>query len=269
MSRTSYLPKLTIEKVLTDYTIETSVLIHVGAHLVQEAEIYNAHKFEKVIWVEAFPPVYDLAREKLEKYNNQTILQAVCWSQPEVEIPFHVSKGQFSSSALDMKWHKIFWPGSGMVETLNIKSTTLDIISKSESSISVLNIDVQGAELEVLKGGIATLTKCEYIFLEISLRELYKNQPLFHDIHNFLTLKNFQLLDYEINPETGDGSSLYANRDKVKAHSKDIDLKQLNVNFKINKAEILSRWVDYLKFRSVLFIRNLWRKIRGKEIVPN
>ena len=55
-----------------------------------------------------------------------------------------------------------------------------------------LKIDVQGFELEVLKG--TDLNQIQYIYLEGSYLKIYKNQPLIKDIKKFLNIRNFKLI---------------------------------------------------------------------------
>ena len=263
-----YVPWLTVQKVILEHEIGTDAVIHVGAHLVQEAPVYEQHNFRKVIWVEALPQVANAARRILKDFSKHELIQAVCWSEPDVEIPFNISRGLFSSSALAMKSHKLIWPGSKILETVILKSTTLDKIAVNEQEISLLNIDVQGAELEVLKGGFNTLKKTDFIFLEVALVKLYEDQPLFAEIHNLLCEVGFGLLEFEINPETGDGSAFYANPQRTKEIHFDLELNQLPREFKIDKLEVASRWINYLGFRAKLGVRNIWRKFSGKEKVP-
>ena len=46
--------------------------------------------------------------------------------------------------------------------------------TRHESSYNFLNMDVQGYELEVLKGGTTTLEKIEYVMTEVNRAEVYK-----------------------------------------------------------------------------------------------
>jgi hypothetical protein len=54
-----------------------------------------------------------------------------------------------------------------------------------------LKIDVQGYELNVLRGAEKTLIDVDIILIETSFYELYKNQPLFKDIYDFLSNRGF------------------------------------------------------------------------------
>ena len=66
-------------------------------------------------------------------------------------------------------------------------------LSNAELTDSFLKIDVQGYELEVLRGLRNKITLIKYIFIELSHIELYKNQPLFTEVLDFLKKKNFIL----------------------------------------------------------------------------
>ncbi|MEO0412395.1 MAG: FkbM family methyltransferase [Pseudomonadota bacterium] len=55
-----------------------------------------------------------------------------------------------------------------------------------------LKIDVQGTELEVLKG-VGALNEIDFIYVELSFVALYRDQALFEDVHAFLNDKGFSL----------------------------------------------------------------------------
>ena len=58
--------------------------------------------------------------------------------------------------------------------------------------VNFLNIDIQGYELEALKGCTRVLKdEIEYIFIEISRKPLYKNMSLVEQIDYFLCCYDF------------------------------------------------------------------------------
>jgi FkbM family methyltransferase len=82
--------------------------------------------------------------------------------------------------------------------TLDIETTTLDAFCKSEgiTEIDFLQIDVQGADLDVLKGAYSILANSVLsIQIEVEFSSLYINQPLFTDIDIFLRNEGFSLFD--------------------------------------------------------------------------
>ena len=56
----------------------------------------------------------------------------------------------------------------------------------------LVKLDVQGYELEILKGFGRFLNQCNWIICEISFEEYYKKQALYHDIASFLQDHGFQ-----------------------------------------------------------------------------
>jgi FkbM family methyltransferase len=69
-----------------------------------------------------------------------------------------------------------------------IDTITLDdfIEDNNIGSVDFIKIDVQGAELDIFKGGKKTLDNVLKIICEVEFVHHYENQPLFGDICNFL-----------------------------------------------------------------------------------
>lgn len=97
-----------------------------------------------------------------------------------------------------------------------ISLTTLDSEISSEAIIEVLKMDVQGYELEVLKGASSTLARTKVIVFEVNNHQGFKNAPTYFDIDSFLRLHNFVLYDmYPNHRENGklmDWDSIYVNQ---------------------------------------------------------
>lgn len=87
---------------------------------------------------------------------------------------------------------------AGLDFSIEIETTTLDQFCKMENvaNIDFLQIDVQGADLDVLKGAINILSKSVLgVQIEVEFSEIYKGQPLFADVDSFMRQQNFTLLD--------------------------------------------------------------------------
>ena len=74
-----------------------------------------------------------------------------------------------------------------------LKTTTLDqFLSENQiKSVDFIKIDVQGAELEIFKGGKRALKEVLKIVCEVQFVPIYKNQPLFGDICRYLSDNDF------------------------------------------------------------------------------
>jgi FkbM family methyltransferase len=122
-----------------------------------------------------------------------------------------IFKNEFlpSSSLLSMaEVHKTIFPYTreSKPETIFIK--TLDSMSDQIEYLSrvLLKVDVQGFELEVLKGAKQSLKSIAIIIIETSYLELYESQPLFDDIYTFLKDSGFIYygnFDQMPDPKTG------------------------------------------------------------------
>jgi hypothetical protein len=69
-------------------------------------------------------------------------------------------------------------------ETVNVEK--LDNIPFDRSKYNMINIDVQGAELEVFKGAVNTLRHIDIIYAEVNTEEVYKGCALMDEIDSFL-----------------------------------------------------------------------------------
>jgi len=75
--------------------------------------------------------------------------------------------------------------------------TTLDksIINTPFTKADFIKIDTQGYELEILKGAEKTMQQAEFILLEVSLIDIYKNCPMVAEVMAFMQSKGFVLYD--------------------------------------------------------------------------
>ncbi|MBF0483604.1 MAG: FkbM family methyltransferase [Candidatus Omnitrophica bacterium] len=84
-----------------------------------------------------------------------------------------------------------------VIKSIKIQTETLDnqLRKNSISEIDFIKIDTQGYELPILKGGRECLNNVIGLELEVEFASLYKNQPLFNEVDNFIREKGFELFD--------------------------------------------------------------------------
>lgn len=98
--------------------------------------------------------------------------------------------------------------------SVDIETTTLDTFCQSEGidEIDFLQIDVQGADLNVLKGAASILQKSTLaIQIEVEFSHLYTNQPLFADVDAYLRNRDFTLFDLASSYRLRSGSPIQSN----------------------------------------------------------
>jgi FkbM family methyltransferase len=88
-----------------------------------------------------------------------------------------------------------------------VEISTLDNELPFDQHVNVIKIDVQGYELEVLRGGIHTLKRTDIVLLEMQNHKLYKDAPEYYDLDIFLRENGFSL--YNIIPSIRQSKKLY------------------------------------------------------------
>jgi FkbM family methyltransferase len=172
-------------------------IIHVGANGGQESDLYYNRGNPKVIFIEASPFVMPHLINRISKYPNQIAIQALVTDKDGGEYDFLCDKnnaGQ-SSSLFDFHLHTKMFPKVVMGESVKLIGKTLPTLLK-ENNINLeeykhINMDVEGAELLVLKGAVDILNNFETIILEASDFEARKGQPFLKDIEEFMSNHNF------------------------------------------------------------------------------
>lgn len=86
-----------------------------------------------------------------------------------------------------------------VVDVREVNTVTLDnLIGASDlNRIDFLNIDTQGSEMEIFKGGGRTLKDVLCIEAELHLKPLYKGQSLYYEIESYLREQGFEVYDID------------------------------------------------------------------------
>lgn len=108
----------------------------------------------------------------------------------------HLSGRDDSSSLLPIcELQSVMHPGTEEVAQIRVEVKPLDqILSPNDlMTPALLKIDVQGAEMEVLKGCASLLPSFDHIYVELSFVEFYFGQPLCHEVITYLAERNFSL----------------------------------------------------------------------------
>jgi len=179
-----------------EYLRQITGVIHVGANLGQEREIYDKHGLH-VVWVEPIPEVFEKLKTNIEGFSKQRAFQYLVTDRDGGDYEFHVANNNgASSSILEMKHHREVWPNIDYVGILALKSVTLAALCEKEridlSQYQALIMDTQGSELMVLKGGISLLPFFKFIKTEAPDFEAYAGCCQLADIGAFMEQQGFE-----------------------------------------------------------------------------
>lgn len=207
--------QLPIDLLLEDFDIRPITVVHAGANLCQERQYYKDHDVQSVLWIEAIPEVALQAGQMLEDFPEQEIVQAVLWSSSGSELEFNItSNNGESSSVLDLKWHEAMHPSITSEIKIKVKTSMLDeVISHHFNGhipeISLLVLDLQGAEFDVLLGADETLRNTLAIHTEVSTVEMYKTQKLMEEVVELLATYGFTLIRHDLSESVHSGDALF------------------------------------------------------------
>lgn len=201
------------ELVKTYFTKPITGVLHVGAHLAEEAHLYDAYGVENVWWVEGNPKGIDKLTFALRPYPKQRVIQALIFEEDGVEKDFFITNYDgMSSSIYEFGTHKVFAPDVSFVDQVKLSTRTIDSIIKENNirEINLINLDLQGAELPALKGAVNLLSEIDYILTEVNKAEVYKNCTQVRDLDSFL--EEFTRVETFWVGDQGWGDALYVRK---------------------------------------------------------
>ncbi len=172
------------------FLTEVSGVVHVGANIGQEREIYNQFGLN-VIWIEPIPNVFEQLKNNLKGYNNQQAIQALITDVENKTYEFYIANNNGASSSIyELKDHKDIWPDINYTKSISLNSITLTSLFKRESidasKYQALIMDTQGSELLVLNGSLPILKHFKYVKTEVADFESYKGCCTLSQMRDFM-----------------------------------------------------------------------------------
>lgn len=197
-----------IPDVFEKHNYQPKGIIHIGAHMCEEREIYARAGCgdDKVLWIEGNPNIVDNVKRTLPSTVN--IASAIITNAP-CTVTFNISNNGQSSSYRDFALHSVHHPHVVYVDKMELPAYTLPgflgIRGESMEKYDTLMMDIQGAEYDVLLGSEEILSKFRAIYMEVNTGEVYKGCGLLSDIEALLEKHSFKLVDINMTPyEWGD-----------------------------------------------------------------
>ena len=172
-------------------------IIHIGAHMCEEREIYEKVGCDdtKVVWIEANPRLCQFISQRfptVHVYNGLI-------SDKEEDVDFIVTNNGQSSSFLELKEHRKEHPEVYEVGRIKLKTTTLpELLNRHSIDVTkydCLMMDIQGAELYALRGMKDLLSSFRLVYLEVNTKEIYAGCGRLSDIIDLLQPHGFVMRD--------------------------------------------------------------------------
>lgn len=192
---------LNLSSIHDEFRVPKKGIIHIGAHFGNEIKDYNEIGYKNVIFVEPSSQTFKILKSNVELLNKDKdcriifINKAFGSSIGEIEMFIETANQGQSSSILEPCFHLVQYPNITFTSKEIIQLTTLNDEIQNYDDYNLLNIDVQGYELEVLKGSTNILPNIDFINTEVNKVEVYKNCALINQIDEFLSQYDFIKID--------------------------------------------------------------------------
>jgi FkbM family methyltransferase len=187
-------------------------VLHVGAHLGEERQDYLQWKWDPIVWVEANPYLAGQLELIVDK-SREMVVSGAAWNISGQMLDLQIMNNTQTSSLFeftDFDHH----PNFERTEVVKVHSIALkDVIERADKLLGTkpdyLHLDIQGSELEALKGLGSYLFGFKVIYTEVAIREVYSGQPLLPEIEAYLAKFGFKRVFTRMVPFEGWGDAVF------------------------------------------------------------
>jgi FkbM family methyltransferase len=168
-----------------------------GADGVTAIKFHEEFKNSNILVFEPLKDNIEILKKNISSFNRITLYPIALGSEKK-QTHINITKRITSSSILNINTSefKDDYMSSQLVpesiETINIDM--IDNLISKDQHVSIIKLDVQGYELEVLKGAINTLNNTDLIMIELQNHKMYEGAPMYYDLDEFLRNNGFDLL---------------------------------------------------------------------------
>lgn len=155
---------------------EARTLVHVGAHLAEEHDLWVSLGFRSIVYVEAIPELAASLRARFSDDPSVRVLQAVVSERSGERAAFRINTPTYTSSLLELtSLTTDTYPEIERHAELEVLTVSLeDLLASASVSPSVLVIDVQGSEGAVLSGLGCLWESIDLLIVECQHQTLYE-----------------------------------------------------------------------------------------------
>ena len=179
---------------VSQFNCTVNGVIHVGGHIGVELGVYKDQGVRNLIMFEPQKHCFDQIVERSNEMGMDVKLVNKGLGNTTGEMEIISEPTGLCGSLLNPKevynfpdLHKERWTHREMVEVVK-----MDDEIPEDHTYNFLNMDTQGYELEVLRGGLRTLEKIDYIYTEVNKVEVYEDNALVEEIDEFLNGYNMK-----------------------------------------------------------------------------
>jgi FkbM family methyltransferase len=185
---------LDFDYVYEKYNLNVSGLLHIGGHYGGELQKYKSHNIDNIVLFEPLSSNFSVLSEAVKNIGGNVVAHQVALGNGNRKVTMNISSNEAqSSSILTPKVHLTAHPEVSFNGTEEVEMKKLDDYDYKDYNMIV--VDVQGYELEVLKGASKTLHNIDYIYCEVNRDEVYEDNARVEEIDDFLSTYGFKRVE--------------------------------------------------------------------------
>lgn len=219
-----HFPLYTILKKVQGPQINT--IVHVGAHLGQEINLYQDLNPRRVVWIEGDPDIVPRLKETIRNHGNgktqHVVINALVTDRENDTAALRRFNNEGLSSSIFPPTALLHETFAGIDETGEVHRATTRTLESllrengvTPEEVTAVVVDIQGAELLCLRGMGPYLDAVPFLEVEISTLPIYDGAPSFEALDGYLKEQGFRA----ISPVRPHGNMVYVNPRFVKNES--------------------------------------------------
>jgi FkbM family methyltransferase len=191
-------------------------MIQVGAHNGREVRHLARSGVKRGVFIDPLDETFPMLQKRVAQHEGYRAIQALVGDVEGQEVDFRIaSNSGESSSFLEPGSHATVKPNIAFDTTQRMTLRTLDVLLPENgidaADYDLLFADTQGAEVHVLRGAMATLSKMDFVFLEVNIGGVYKGDTPLPELSIFMKTLGFELAWCELK-HMGWGDALFVRR---------------------------------------------------------
>jgi FkbM family methyltransferase len=174
---------LDLQQLATTYNCHFNGVLHLGAQFGQEIGIYRKLGIQPIVLIEPLPKSFTVLTEAAGP-DCICINTAVGNFNGRIEMYVDEGNAGGSSSVLRPLLHLTQYPHISFPQNILVPIARVDDLNIPQCNF--MNLDIQGYELEALKGAAMYLSAVDYVLTEVNSAELYAGCARVEEIDDYL-----------------------------------------------------------------------------------
>jgi FkbM family methyltransferase len=192
-----------LNNLIQKYEAKINGVIQIGAHYGGEIDLFLENGIKNIVCFEPVPSTFEIL--KRNAFNKAHAINLALGNEnKKIEMNIETANDGQSSSILNPALHLIQYPHITFNSKIEVQMVRLDDFIKNSDkqvlkinpfSYNFISLDVQGYELEVLKGSKETLNHIDYILCEVNRDIVYHGCPMVNELDDYLKKYNFKRVE--------------------------------------------------------------------------